>query len=119
MVVPGRYKLTGHTQDISNGNVTPAVATIDVTHLFFEGNVATQKGSIHNNPCCGKWRKGFFGASQGSWEMSFEEVLPTNKGYFVYRGALNREGTKIVGTFSWSVFPSSPRGSFTFNVVAE
>ena len=116
-VASGTYKLVGFTQDTGNGNKTPCSAIVSVTGYFFQGTVNIEKGTIHNNKCEGKWQKGYFGAEKGQWTMSMQEVLPTNKGFFVYQGTLDQSGTVVKGTFTWSCFPQKVRGCFTFSVV--
>jgi hypothetical protein len=115
-IVSGTYHLKGHTQDSGNGNITPVTANITVNGFFFHGNVIIGKGTIHNNNCRGFWRNGYFGAEKGAWKMSFEEILPTNKGYFIYNGTLDFTGNVITGTFGWSMFPKRNRGTFHFHV---
>ena len=100
-----------------NGNKTPCSAIVSVKGYFFQGTVNIEKGTIHNNKCEGKWQKGYFGAEKGQWTMSMQEVLPTNKGFFVYQGTLDQSGTVVKGTFTWSCFPQKVRGCFTFSLV--
>ena len=139
----GIYTLRGSSTDTRNGNITPASATVRVTastNLGFAGNVIIGRGTIHNNSTEGTWR-GHFGADAGGpsrsvycctemrerasgstsrWRLFFEERLPTNRGCFDYAGTVNMgSGTRIEGTFKWSMMARRDRGTFAMEVVSR
>ena len=119
-LVPGAFTIVGHSCDAGSGNITPVRALIEVSGYFFQASAEISNGTIHNNACKGRWQKGFFGAEKGQWKMSFEEVLPTNRGKFIYQGTLAKDtstGRHVTGTFSWSLFPSRVGGTFSFQIV--
>ena len=123
----GVYRLIGETKDKAHSadgrrNVTKATAEITVKGFFFEGTVATEQGSLHNNPTTGTWQKGFFGAEKGAlFNLSpqWQEKLPTSRGYYIYEGTLSRDGRTIAGSLSWSFLPKRVAGDFEFKVVAK
>jgi hypothetical protein len=116
-MVAGEYLLCGETCDAGSGNVTPATSNLTLSSYSFHADVHISKGTLHNKECMGVWQRGFFGAARNEWTVSFEEILPTNAGKFVYEGILEKEtGTILKGTFYWSVMPKRVCGTFRFQV---
>jgi hypothetical protein len=118
----GNFTLLGWTRDShvdplrKTQNLTRCTATITVTEYGFQGEVQTEAGTIHNHPTSGIWSKGFFGGVKQEFCMSWQERLPTNKGFFLYAGVLEEDGRAVKGTFTWSVMPKRVAGQFYFSL---
>ena len=105
---------TGYTVDQYNGNKTPASAFVRLRQSGdLEGIVSSGEGTIHNSPTHGVWAGKWTSCDEG-WRLAWSEVLPTNRGSFVYEGVLLDDGTGVLrGTFHWSLMPRKG-GSFVF-----
>jgi hypothetical protein len=121
----GTFTLFGWTRDSHVDplqkiqNLTRCTATITVTEYGFKGEVQTEAGTIHNHPTSGIWSKGFFGGAKQEFCMSWQERLPTNKGFFLYAGVLEEDGRAVKGSFTWSVLPKRVAGEFYFSLMRE
>ena len=115
----GNFTLWGWTRDShvdplrKTQNLTRCTAAITVTEYGFKGEVQTEAGTIHNHPTSGIWSKGFFGGAKQEFCMSWQERIPTNKGFSCTQGFWKRTGEPSGGPSHGACCPRGSQGRST------